>query len=96
VSCVDLTVEVKTATTIEDVNAAFTDAANGSLAGILAVESRPLVSVDLNHDAHSATVALDGTHVQDGTMIRVMAWYDNEWGFSNRMLDTAVKLGSCL
>jgi glyceraldehyde 3-phosphate dehydrogenase len=96
VSCVDLTVEVEKSTTIEAVNAAFTAAANGRLAGVLAVESRPLVSVDLNHDAHSSTVALDNTHVQDGTMIRVLAWYDNEWGFSNRMLDTAAKLGAGL
>ena len=96
VSCVDLTVEVKTATTIDAVNAAFSAAANGPMDRILAVESRPLVSVDFNHDPHSSTVALDGTHVQDGTMIRVMAWYDNEWGFSNRMLDTAAKLGKCL
>lgn len=93
VSCIDLTVEVERGTTIEDVNALFAGAAAGPMQGILAVTATPMVSVDLNHDPMSATVALDQTHVQDATMIRVLAWYDNEWGFSNRMLDMAAHFG---
>tara|TARA_R110000787_G_scaffold20521_4_gene60860 strand:- start:707 stop:1702 length:996 start_codon:yes stop_codon:yes gene_type:complete len=91
VSCVDLVVEVERATTPEDVNAALTEAAK-AMAGVMGVTVRKLVSTDFNHDAHSGVVALDQTAVQDGTMVRVLSWYDNEWGFSNRMLDTAAAM----
>ena len=93
VSVVDLTVEVETETSTEAVNAALTAAAEGRLAGILDVECRPLVSADFNHWPASSIAALEETHVQDKTMIRVMSWYDNEWGFSNRMLDVAAHMG---
>ncbi|SPH20934.1 Glyceraldehyde-3-phosphate dehydrogenase [Ascidiaceihabitans donghaensis] len=92
VSCIDLTVEVQRETSTCAVNALFSQAAHGPMARIMAVTSTPMVSVDLNHDPMSATVALDQTHVQDKTMIRVLAWYDNEWGFSNRMIDMAERL----
>ena len=93
VSCVDLVVELDKDVSADDVNAALSTAANGPLKGILAVEDRPTVSIDFNHDAHSSIAALDQTKVLGGNMVRVMAWYDNEWGFSNRMLDTAVAMG---
>ncbi len=91
VSCVDLTVELDRNVTAEDVNAAVTKAAQG-MHGVMAVENRPLVSIDFNHNPHSTIVALDQTAVQDGNMVRLLAWYDNEWGFSNRMLDTAAAM----
>ena len=73
--------------------AALSAAAEGPLKGILGVTAHPNVSVDFNHDNHSSIIALDNTRVLDGTMVRVLAWYDNEWGFSNRMLDTAAAIG---
>ncbi|MWB77110.1 type I glyceraldehyde-3-phosphate dehydrogenase [Pseudooceanicola sp. 216_PA32_1] len=93
VSCVDLTFEAGRATTVEEINAALTEAAEGPLKGVLGVTWDKLVSVDFNHDAHSSTAALDQTRVMDGTMVRVLAWYDNEWGFSNRMADVAAAIG---
>ena len=93
VSCVDLTFDAGRDTSVEEINAAFLAASQGPLAGILDVTEAPLVSVDLNHAAASATVALDQTRVMDGRMCRVLAWYDNEWGFSNRMADVAALLG---
>jgi len=93
VSVVDLVAEVSRPTTEDEVNALFTAAAQ-KIPGVLAAEARPLVSVDFNHDPHSATVSLAETKVTDGTLVRVLAWYDNEWGFSNRMLDTAVAMGT--
>jgi len=93
VSAVDLTIEATRATSIEEVNAALSAAAEGPLKGILGVTAHPNVSVDFNHDNHSSIIALDNTRVLDGTMVRVLAWYDNEWGFSNRMLDTAAAIG---
>ncbi|WP_370401216.1 type I glyceraldehyde-3-phosphate dehydrogenase [Sulfitobacter sp. JB4-11] len=89
VSCVDLVVETEKAATEAEVNAAMKTAAAGALKGVLNVTDRPLVSTDLNHDPHSATFACDQTAIQGGTLMRVLAWYDNEWGFANRMLDTA-------
>ena len=71
-------------------------AADGPLKGILAYTRDKLVSIDLNHDPHSSTFALDQTKVIDGDLVRVMSWYDNEWGFSNRMADTAVAIGRVL
>jgi glyceraldehyde 3-phosphate dehydrogenase len=93
VSCVDLTFDAGRDTSVEEINAAFLAASQGPLVGILDVTEAPLVSVDLNHAAASATVALDQTRVMDGRMCRVLAWYDNEWGFSNRMADVAALLG---
>lgn len=89
VSCVDLVVELNRDATSEEINAAFVEAAKG-MNGVMDVTDRPLVSIDFNHDPHSTIAALDQTDVLGGNMVRVLAWYDNEWGFSNRMLDTAV------
>ncbi len=93
VSVVDLVVEVSRPTTEQEVNALFTEAA-AKIPGVLAAENRPLISVDFNHDPHSSTVSLAETKVTDGTLVRVLAWYDNEWGFSNRMLDSAAAMGA--
>ena len=91
VSCVDLVAEFDRNVTKDAVNEALTKAAKG-MNGVMAVTARPLVSSDFNHDPHSAIVALDQTAVLQGNMVRVLAWYDNEWGFSNRMLDTALAM----
>ncbi len=93
VSVVDLVAEVSRPTTDEEVNALFVEAA-AKIPGVLAAENRPLVSIDFNHDSHSSTVSLAETKVTDGTLVRVLAWYDNEWGFANRMLDTAAAMGA--
>ncbi|WP_323020567.1 type I glyceraldehyde-3-phosphate dehydrogenase [Pararhodobacter sp.] len=94
VSAVDLVIEASRATSKDEVNAALSAAAaEGPLKGILGVTALPNVSIDFNHDRRSSIVALDQTKVMDGTMVRVLAWYDNEWGFSNRMLDTAAEIG---
>mgnify|MGYP001058849655 FL=1 len=69
-------------------------AADGPLQGVLGVYDVPLVSADFNHDPHSSVFALKETKVMDGTLARVMSWYDNEWGFSNRMADTAVHMAA--
>jgi glyceraldehyde 3-phosphate dehydrogenase len=78
------------------VDATIVAASQGALKGILAVTAHPNVSVDFNHDPASSTFALDQTKVMDGTLVRVLSWYDNEWGFSNRMADTAVAMGKLL
>ena len=88
VSLVDLSFIAKRATGVDEINAAMKDAASGSLRGVLAYTDGPLVSVDFNHDPHSANYDATMTKVIDGVMVKVCAWYDNEWGFSNRMLDT--------
>ncbi len=93
VSVVDLTFESDSATSAEAINAAMQEAASGSLKGVLGVTDEKLVSMDFNHDPHSSIFATDQTKVMDGTMCRVLSWYDNEWGFSNRMSDTAVEMG---
>ncbi len=93
VSLIDLTFTASRATSVEEVNQAVTEAANGPLNGILAVNDVPLVSVDFNHDPASSTFDLTQTQVVDGTFVRVLSWYDNEWGFSNRMNDVAALLG---
>ena len=90
VSMVDLTFTAKRATTVEEVNKILKDAANGPLKGILAYNDQPLVSVDFNHDPASSTYDASLTKVIDGTLVKVCSWYDNEWGFSNRMLDTTL------
>jgi glyceraldehyde 3-phosphate dehydrogenase len=89
VSLVDLTVEVEKHTTAEEVNAAFKKAANGELKGILGAESRPLVSIDYTGNNNSSIVDLALTEVMDGNMIKIAAWYDNEWGYSVRTVDLA-------
>lgn len=96
VSAVDLVVNLSKDVTVDQVNGALSAAANGSLAGVLAVTDEKLVSIDLNHDAHSSTAMLNQTYVNNGNLVRVMSWYDNEWGFSNRMLDTARLMASFL
>lgn len=89
VSAVDLCFMPKRAATVEAVNAALRDAAQGEMARVLGICDRPLVSIDFNHDPRSSIFATDQTRVTAGGMIRILSWYDNEWGFSNRMLDTA-------
>lgn len=96
VSCVDLTFEASRATTVEEINEAIIAAANGPLKGILGFTDQPNVSIDFNHDPHSSTFALDQTKVMEGTMCRILTWYDNEWGFSSRMADTAVEMAKYL
>jgi glyceraldehyde 3-phosphate dehydrogenase len=90
VSMVDLTFVAKRATSIEEINAILKEASQGALKGVLAYNDGPLVSVDFNHDPASSTYDATLTKVIDGTTVKVCAWYDNEWGFSNRMLDTAL------
>ncbi len=89
VSVVDLTFTPKRDTTKDEVNALLKAAAEGPLKGVLGYTDEPLVSIDLNHDAHSSTIDSLETSVIDGKLVRVLSWYDNEWGFSNRMVDTA-------
>ena len=89
VSVVDLTFTPERDTTKDEVNALLKAAANGSLKGILGYTDEPLVSIDFNHDSHSSTIDSLETTVIDGKLVRVLSWYDNEWGFSNRMIDTA-------
>jgi glyceraldehyde 3-phosphate dehydrogenase len=97
VSVVDLTFESGRATSAEEINAAIhATAESGPLKGILGVTDDKLVSMDFNHDPRSSIFATDQTKVMDGTMCRVLSWYDNEWGFSNRMLDTAAEMGKHL
>jgi glyceraldehyde 3-phosphate dehydrogenase len=96
VSVVDFKFVSRQETTKDEVNAAVTKAAAQELAGILAVTDQPNVSSDFNHDPHSSIFHLDQTKVMDGRLVRVLAWYDNEWGFSNRMADTAVAMGKLI
>ncbi|MEM9247286.1 MAG: type I glyceraldehyde-3-phosphate dehydrogenase [Pseudomonadota bacterium] len=96
VSVVDLTFEAARDTSVEEINAAIHEAAAGELAGILGVTDDKLVSMDFNHDPHSSIFATDQTKVMEGRMCRILTWYDNEWGFSNRMLDTSVALGKLI
>jgi len=97
VSAVDLTFTAGRATSPDEINQAMREAAAaGPLKGILGVTDEPLVSTDFNHDPHSAIFHADQTKVLDGTFCRVLAWYDNEWGFSNRMADTAVAMGKLI
>ncbi|KCV82428.1 glyceraldehyde-3-phosphate dehydrogenase [Actibacterium atlanticum] len=93
VSVVDLTFEATRDTTVDEVNAAIKAAADGPLNGVLGYTEMSNVSVDFNHDPHSSIFHMDQTKVMDGNMVRILSWYDNEWGFSNRMADTAVALG---
>ena len=92
VSVVDLTIEAERETSAEEVNDAMRGAAGNRLAGVLGVTEDKLVSSDFNHDARSSIFATDQTKVLEGRMVRVLSWYDNEWGFSNRMADVAVEM----
>jgi glyceraldehyde 3-phosphate dehydrogenase len=92
VSVVDLTFQASRATTVEEVNAAVKAASEGALAGVLAYTEEPLVSIDFNHNAASSILDAGLTKVIGGTQVKVCSWYDNEWGFSNRMLDTTLAL----
>ncbi|MCT4654586.1 MAG: type I glyceraldehyde-3-phosphate dehydrogenase [Cohaesibacter sp.] len=96
VSVVDLKFIAKRETTAEEINAAIKEAAEGELKGVLGYCTEPLVSIDFNHDANSSIFAEDQTKVMGGTMVRILTWYDNEWGFSNRMSDTAVAMAKLI
>ena len=93
VSLIDLTFTAKRRTTAEALNAVLVKAARGRLKGVLAVENEPLISADYNHNPASSTVDLTQTQVIDGRLARVLSWYDNEWGFANRMVDIAGLVG---
>ena len=96
VSLIDLSFMPKRPVTRDEINETMAKAAKGELAGILSYEDAPLVSVDFNHDAHSSCFAAAQTTVTEGGMVRVVSWYDNEWGFSNRMLDTGRHMAKLL
>ncbi|MBL8792256.1 MAG: type I glyceraldehyde-3-phosphate dehydrogenase [Rhizobiales bacterium] len=96
VSVVDLKFIAKKATTKEEVNAAIKAAADGPLKGVLGYTNDPNVSIDFNHNPHSSIFHMDQTKVMEGTLVSILSWYDNEWGFSNRMGDTAVHFGKLI
>ena len=96
VSMIDLVFDAGKTTTVEEINGALKAAADGPMKGVLGYSTAPLVSADFNHDAHSSTVAADGTNVTDGSLVRVLSWYDNEWGFATRMSDTAMEMARYL
>jgi len=96
VSVVDFKFVAKRATSKDEINGAVKRAAEQQLKGILGYTDRPNVSIDFNHDGRSSIFHMDQTKVMDGTLVRVMSWYDNEWGFSNRMADTAVAMGKLI
>jgi glyceraldehyde 3-phosphate dehydrogenase len=96
VSVIDFKFVAGKATSKDEINAAVKRAAEQQLKGILTYTNEPNVSIDFNHDPHSSTFHMDQTKVMDGTFVRVMAWYDNEWGFSNRMADTAVAMAKLI
>jgi len=90
VSVVDLTFVAERETSVDEINKVMKEASEGDLKGVLAYNDEPLVSIDFNHDPASSTYDAGLTKVMGGTLVKVLAWYDNEWGFSNRMLDTAL------
>jgi glyceraldehyde 3-phosphate dehydrogenase len=96
VSVIDLKIVARKSTTKEEINDAIKRAAQQQLKGILGFTEAPNVSIDFNGDPHSSTFAMDQTKVQNGTLVRVLSWYDNEWGFSNRMADTAAAMGKLI
>ncbi|MGB7270744.1 MAG: type I glyceraldehyde-3-phosphate dehydrogenase [Albidovulum sp.] len=96
VSVVDLVFDAARDTSVEEINAAIRSAADGRLKGILGYTDHPNVSSDFNHDPHSSIFHMDQTKVIEARMCRILCWYDNEWGFSNRMADTAVEMGKYL
>jgi glyceraldehyde 3-phosphate dehydrogenase len=89
VSVVDLVAELSKEVTVEEVNGALREAAEGDLKGILAYSEEPLVSIDYNGNPHSSTIDALSTMVMEGNMVKVVSWYDNEWGYSNRVVDLA-------
>ena len=95
-SVVDLKFVAKRATNKDEINGAIKRAAEQKLKGILGFTEQPNVSIDFNHDPRSSVFHMDQTKVMDGTMVTVLSWYDNEWGFSNRMIDTAVAMGKLI
>ena len=96
VSVVDFNFLAARETTVEDINHAIREAAEGPLKGVLGFTDEKLVSIDMNHDSHSSIFHMDQTKVLDGSFVRVLSWYDNEWGFSCRMIDTAVAMGKLI
>ncbi|WP_372424945.1 type I glyceraldehyde-3-phosphate dehydrogenase [Salinarimonas chemoclinalis] len=96
VSVVDFKFVAKRATTVEEINAAIQAAADGPMQGVLGYTFEKLVSMDFNHDPRSSIFHMDQTKVLEGTMVRVLSWYDNEWGFSNRMADTSVHMAGLI
>ena len=96
VSCVDFKFLTSRDVTADEINQAIQKYAEGELKGILGFTTQPNVSIDFNHDSHSSTLAFDQTKVMGGNFASILAWYDNEWGFSNRMADTAVAMGKTL
>ncbi len=96
VSVVDLTFEATRKTTVDEINDAIRTAANGPLKNVLGYTDAPAVSMDFNHDPHSSIFHTDQTKIIDGNMCRILTWYDNEWGFSSRMADTAVAMGKLI
>jgi glyceraldehyde 3-phosphate dehydrogenase len=96
VSVVDLKFIAKRKTTKDEINEAIKRASEQQLKGILSYTTAPNVSIDFNHDPHSSIFHMDQTKVMDGTLVSVLSWYDNEWGFSNRMADTAVAMGKLI
>ena len=96
VSVVDLKFVASRETSVEEIRNAIREAADGPLNGVLGYTDEKLVSIDMNHDSRSSVFHMDQTRVMDGTFCRVMSWYDNEWGFSNRMGDTAVAVGKLI
>ncbi|AWB23880.1 type I glyceraldehyde-3-phosphate dehydrogenase [Methylobacterium currus] len=96
VSVVDFKFVAKRNTSVAEINEAIKAAANGPLKGVLGYTEAPNVSIDFNHDPHSSTFHIDQTKVMDGNFVRVLSWYDNEWGFSNRMADTAIAMAKLI
>ena len=96
VSVIDFGFTAERDTSTDEVNSLLRSAAEGPMKGVLGINERPLVSVDFNHDPHSASADLTQTHVMNARLVRVLAWYDNEWGFSCRMLDNAAEIGKTL
>ena len=96
VSVIDLKIVASRKTEVKEINEAMKRASEQQMKGILGYTTAPNVSIDFNHDPHSSTFHMDQTKVQNGTLVRVMSWYDNEWGFSNRMADTAVAMGKLI
>ncbi|KMO27301.1 glyceraldehyde-3-phosphate dehydrogenase [Methylobacterium tarhaniae] len=96
VSVVDFKFVAKRTTSVAEINEAIKAAANGPLKGVLGFTEAPNVSIDFNHDPHSSTFHIDQTKVMDGNFVRVLSWYDNEWGFSNRMADTAIAMAKLI
>ncbi len=93
VSMIDFKIVARRRTTVDEINAAMKKAVNGRLKGVLSMTNEPLVSIDFNHNPASSTFDLTQTQVVGGKLVRVLSWYDNEWGFANRMCDTAIAVG---